>query len=89
MRVVNDKIVLNKKEKKIILDIKKTEKLLGHFGLCPYACNPGVESFVIGNRCWTVDFDGPTWKFVEPLLRELLKYRNKYGANEGKRKKSS
>lgn len=77
------------KEDKLLLEIKKTKKLLDNFGLCAFMYDPGVKSFVVGHGSWDVEFDGPTWKFVEPLLKELIKYRNKYGTDKSKRKKST
>lgn len=72
-----------------VKEIRKTQKLLKHFGLTAYAFNPGVRCFVEGDGVKYVGFDDPTWEFVEGILRELIKYRNKYGTNTSKRKEST
>lgn len=67
--------------KQIVNKVKKIQKLLLHFGLSAFAYDPGVKCLVLGDKSFQVryvDFDGSTWEFVEPLLRELLMYRKKF-----------
>jgi hypothetical protein len=56
----------------------KIQKLLKHFNVGIFAFDPGVRGSILdGQHKRIVDFDGDTWSFIEPLLRELLKYRRK------------
>lgn len=59
----------------------RMQKLLKHFNIVmniSFAFDPGVRGFILdGQRKRIVDFDEDTWAVIEPLLRELLKYRRK------------
>lgn len=65
-------------DKEIVRRINSVKKLLRQFDVEAYAFDPGVRCFVKGHRDKYIDFDGSTWEFIEPLLRELIKWR-KYG----------
>ena len=77
---------LTKEEEKEVRYIKRTKRLFKQFGYVPFAYYPGVRCFMEGHGNKYIDFDDNTWDFVEPLLKELVKYRNKYGTNTNKRK---
>lgn len=71
--------------KQIVARIVKTQKLLLHFELSAYVFDPGIKCLVLydklsinGHGPRYVDFDGSTWEWLEPLLRELVKWRE-YG----------
>lgn len=68
-----------KKERdKVVEWITKTQKLLKHFDVEAFAFDPGVRGSIVDDqRKRIIDFDEDTWSFIEPLLRELLKYRRK------------
>lgn len=88
MRKSKEQIEEEKREIQEIKEIRKTQKLLKHFDLTAYAFNPGVRCFLEGHGDNYIDFDGDTWEFVEPLLKELVKYRKKYGIHTSKWKAS-
>lgn len=79
---------LTEKDEEEVRYIKKTKRLLKEFNITPYAFFPGVLCFMEGHGNNYIDFDESTWKFVEPLLKELVKYRKKYGIHTSKRKAS-
>lgn len=60
----------------------KIQKLLLHFNLSAFAFDPGVKCVIMYDKiihgAKFVDFDGDTWEFMEPLFKELLRYRRKY-----------
>jgi hypothetical protein len=62
----------------------KIQRLLIHFDLNAFAFDPGVKCLIMyeklsmGERANYIDFDGETWKFMEPLLKELVQWRE-YG----------
>ena len=67
-----------KEREAIVRQIAKTKKLLKHFGIQAFAFDPGVRCFVQGHGNKYIDFDGDTWEFIEPLLKELVQWRE-YG----------
>ena len=67
-----------KEREEVVKRLNKTQKLLRHFGLESFAYDPGVRCFVLGDGKKMVDFDESTWEWLEPLLKELVKWR-KYG----------
>lgn len=67
-----------KEKETIVKKIEKTQKVLKHFGVQAYAFDPGVRCFVEGHGNKYLEFDDETWEFIEPLLKELIKYRRKY-----------
>lgn len=85
---------MNKKDKIVVKRIQKTQKLLSKFGLKAYAFDPGVACYVIeeinGRKPYSnsnIEFNGATWKWLEPLLKELVKLR-KGKVESGKKKRS-
>lgn len=74
-----------KEREEEVTKIKKIQRLLVHFNLSAFAFDPGVKCLRLYTKVSSkgygpeyVDFDGETWKWIEPLLRELLKYRRKH-----------
>ena len=64
-----------KEDLKLVRKIKKIERLMQHFDATAFAFKPGVRCYIPGDGNWFIDFDKPTWKFIEPLLKELLYLR--------------
>jgi hypothetical protein len=67
-------------EKDFIARHKSTKKLLKQFGLEPYAYDPGVRCTPIkrsGSPRFEdiCDFGENEWKWLAPLLRELVRLR--------------
>jgi len=69
-----------KERDEVVKRIAKIQKLMKQFDMAAYAFDPGVrclEDKVIKEKK-VIDFDGDTWAFTEPLLRELVQWRE-YG----------
>jgi len=74
-----------KEREDVVRRYLKIQKLLKHFGVEAYAFDPGVRCMIpeVGKsrgyyKEGTLDFGEYEWKWLEPLLRELLRYRRKY-----------
>ena len=74
-----------KEREEEVTKIKKIQRLLVQFNLSAFAFDPGVRCLKLYNKVSSngygpeyVDFDGETWKWLEPLLKELVRWR-KYG----------
>lgn len=68
---------MKKIEEKEIKRLKNIQRLLLKFDVQAYAFDPGVRGYVIGHGTDVIHFDGVTWKYMEPLLKELVKLRGK------------
>lgn len=82
---------MNKKDKIVVKRIQKTQKLLSKFGLKAYAFDPGVACYVIeeinGRKPHSnsnIEFNSDTWKWLEPLLKELVQLRREKKKREQK-----
>jgi hypothetical protein len=62
-----------KSDREIVKRVNTTRRLLAEFGLRAYAYDPGVLCKDASGA--TVDLDGAIWRWVEPLLKELRRYR--------------
>lgn len=81
------------RERKEVVDrIKKITRLLLRFNIQAFAFGPGVRGYIIGHGTDVVDFDETTLKYMTPLLKELIKWReygkklNVYMSKEERRK---
>lgn len=70
-------------DRKLVARMKEIRELIAEFGLTLRGFDPGVTaSFkdnpaIRGRGYWgeAVSFDTNEWKWLEPLLKELLEYR--------------
>lgn len=80
MKPKKDKLT-KEEEKEKVRYIKSTKRLFKQFGYVPFAYYPGVRCFMEGHGSKYIDFDDNTWEFVQPLLKELVKYRKEREKN--------
>jgi hypothetical protein len=69
----------NKEREDVVKRFMKMQKLLRHFEVEAFAFDPGVRCYVLGDGVKQVDIpDRDTWEWLEPLLKELVQWRE-YG----------
>lgn len=69
-----------KEREAVVRRIRKVQRLLRQYDVEANMFDPGVRGYVIGDGRARIDLDGDTWAWLEPLLKELVKWR-KYGKN--------
>lgn len=69
-----------KEREEVVKRINRTQRLFKQFGVQVYAFDPGVRCYIlgIGGPKADLDFGGNEWKWLEPLLKELVQWRG-YG----------
>lgn len=84
-----------RERKEALNRIKRITRLLLRFDIQAFAFGPGVRGYIIGHGTDIVDFDETTLKYMTPLLKELVKWReygkkfNMYMSKEERRKYGS
>lgn len=71
-----------KEREAVVRRIRKVQRLLRQYDVEANMFDPGVRGYVIGDGRARVDLDGDTWAWLEPLLKELVKWRE-YGKTWG------
>jgi len=80
IKIQNHSVYKGKTNKQIVIRIRKIQKLLKQFDVQAYAFDPGVigQYRIDSVHVADLSFGYYEWKWLEPLLRELLMYRRKY-----------
>jgi hypothetical protein len=88
LKIQDHSVYKGQTDKQIVERITKIQKLLAHFDVKAYAFDPGVrcytiEPFLNYTTC-SLNFGHNEWKWLEPLLIELIHYRREYGVPKKK-----
>lgn len=79
IKIQDASVYKNQTNKQIVTRIKKIQELLSHFKVKAYAFDPGVACYYKINGLIIhethMSFGDTEWRWLEPLLMELLEYR--------------